>query len=118
MDDAGQLRVAQLMRDWIRVIEIGQGKLVYSLAPGFNDDPAAELREALLKVTGQRWLIEKGQDDGVPTLREQAEQQAKADQERLRSHPLVKAVLEGFPDAEILNETDNVKRAGGDRWSR
>ncbi|XUU59638.1 DNA polymerase III subunit gamma/tau [Erythrobacter sp. HA6-11] len=118
VDDSGQLRVAQLMRDWIRVVEIGPDKLVYSLTPGMSDDPAPEIREALLKVTSQRWQLEQSESDGVPSLREQAEAQAKADEERRRNHPLVKAVLEGFPDAEILNETDNVTRASGDRWNR
>ncbi|NVE94432.1 DNA polymerase III subunit gamma/tau [Altererythrobacter lutimaris] len=118
VDDSGQLRVAQLMRDWIRVVEIGPDRLVYSLVPGISDDPAPEIREALLKVTGQRWQLEQSDSDGVPSLREQAEAKAKADEERRRNHPLVKAVLEGFPDAEILNETDNVTRAGGDRWNR
>ncbi|WP_394726891.1 DNA polymerase III subunit gamma/tau [Altererythrobacter sp. GH1-8] len=118
VDDNGQLRVAQLMRDWIRVIEIGADRLVYSLAPGMSDDPAPEIREALLKVTGQRWQLEQSESEGVPTLREQAEAKARADDERRRNHPLVKAVLEGFPDAEILNETDNVTRAASDRWSR
>lgn len=118
VDDAGQLRVAQLMRDWIHVIEIGPDRLAYSLAPGISDDPAPEIREALLKVTGKRWQLEQGQGEGVPTLREQAEAKAKAEDERRRNHPLLKAVLEGFPDAEILNETDNVARTGGDRWNR
>ena len=118
VDEAGQLRVAQLMRDWIRVIAIEPEKLVYSLAPGINDDPGPEMREVLLKVTGQRWLIEKGEGEGVPTLREVAEAHAKAEEERRRNHPLLNAVLEGFPEAEILNDKDNVARAGGDRWKR
>ncbi len=118
VDDSGQLRVAQLMRDWIRVVEIGPDTLIYSLAPGMSDDPAPEIREALLKVTGQRWQLEQCDSDGVPSLREQAEARAKAEEERRRNHPLVKAVLEGFPEAEIINETDNVTRTSGDRWSR
>ena len=34
------------------------------------DDPGPELREALLKLTGERWLVDRGEGEGMPTLRE------------------------------------------------
>jgi DNA polymerase-3 subunit gamma/tau len=115
VDRAGMLRVAQVMRDWVRVIELAPGRLVYSLAPGLSGDPAAELRDALLKATGERWQVELGTGEGVPTLREQAEAQKAAESERVRREPLVEAALAAFPDAEFVEETDTPK---GDRnWS-
>ncbi|MBS1240008.1 MAG: polymerase subunit gamma/tau, partial [Proteobacteria bacterium] len=91
VDRAGQLRVAQLMRDWVRVIELEAGRLVYALAPGLSGDPAAELRDGLLQATGERWQVERGEGEGAPSLREQAEA-LKAEQElQLRNRPLVKA---------------------------
>src|SRR5690606_28712138 len=36
----GRLRVASMMRDWVRVIDLAPGRLVYALAPGLADDPA------------------------------------------------------------------------------
>src|SRR5690606_19448654 len=73
VDRAGMLRVAGTMRDWVRVIDLAPGRLVYALAPGIADDPGAELRDALLRATGERWQVERGTGDGAPTLREQAE---------------------------------------------
>src|SRR5690606_8057223 len=72
VDRAGMLRVAGLMRGWLRVVELAPGKLVYSLAPGLSDDPSADLRDALLKATGTRWQVERGTGEGAPSLREQA----------------------------------------------
>jgi DNA polymerase-3 subunit gamma/tau len=117
VDHAGMLRVAGVMRDWVRVIELAPGRLVYAPAPGFSADPASELRDALLKVTGVRWQIERGQGTGTPTLREQAEALQEAAVERIRSTPLVQAALAAFPDAEFVEEPE---AAGGkDRnWSR
>jgi DNA polymerase III subunit gamma/tau len=69
VDRAGALRVAQIMRDWVRVIALAPGKLTYALAPGLGDDPGPELRDALLKATGERWLLERGEGEGLPTLR-------------------------------------------------
>lgn len=116
VDRAGMLRVAGTMRDWVRVIELEPGRLVYALAPGMADDPAAELRDALLKATGERWQVERGTADGTPTLREQAEAARAAEAERIRKHPLVEAAFEAFPGAEFADEDDSPR---GDRnWSK
>ena len=120
IEDAGQLRVGQLMRDWIRVIEIAPEKLIYSLADGISEDPAAELRDAFFKHMGKRWIVERGNVEGAPSLREQ-ERKAAADADaQMRAHPLVKAATDAFPQSEILPPNDNVARAetvSGRKWS-
>jgi len=116
VDRAGMLRVAGLMRDWIRVVELAPGKLVYSPAPGLADDPASDLRDALLKATGTRWQVERGAGEGAPTLREQAEAARQAEADRIRRHPLVEAAFDAFPDAELVEGGDPTR---GDRnWSK
>jgi DNA polymerase-3 subunit gamma/tau len=115
VDRAGALRVAQTMRDWLRVIELSPGRLVYSPVPGLSDDPAPELRDALLKATGERWQVERGEGEGLPTLRERTEAEQAARRERIRSAPLVEAAFAAFPDAELVEETE----VGGNRnWSK
>ena len=110
IDNAGQLRVAQMMRDRIRVIELAPERLVYDPADSYSDDPAPDIRDALFKLTGKRWLVEKGVGEAQLSLREQAEAAAKAESDRIRSDPLVKATLEAFPDAELIEPNDNVAR--------
>jgi len=115
VDRAGMLRVAGVMRDWLRVIDLAPGRLVYAPAPGFSDDPAAELRDALLKATGERWQVERGEGEGAPTLREQADAAEAAEAGRIRRNPLVEAAFAAFPGAEIIDDDDAPK---GDRnWS-
>jgi len=116
VDRAGELRVAQIMRDWIRVVSLSACSLKYSLAEGFSGDPGPDLREALLKVTGERWTVSAA-PGGAATLREVAQaEQAAAEAER-RSHPLVEAALAAFPDAELV-QADDLARAGGGRgWN-
>ncbi|KRA83703.1 DNA polymerase III subunit gamma/tau [Altererythrobacter sp. Root672] len=122
VDRAGMLRVAGVMRDWIRVIELAPGQLTFAPAPGFSDDPSPELRDALLKATGQRWLVERVEGEGTPTLREQAEAAKATEAERIRNTPLVEAAFAAFPDAEIVEEAEASGRAGGPggekNWSR
>ena len=116
VDQSGALRVAQTMRDWIRPIELSVGKLVYEVAPGLGEDPAPELRDALLKATGERWQVSAGTGDAVPTLRERAEAAKAAEDQRIRNAPLVKAAFEAFPGAELVDESDAPK--GERNWNR
>jgi DNA polymerase-3 subunit gamma/tau len=106
VDQSGALRVAQTMRDWVRVIELAPGKLTYSLAPGLAEDPGPELRDALLKATGERWQVMRGEGEGQPTLRETAEAEKAAEDARIRSAPLVEAAFAAFPAAELVDEAD------------
>ena len=112
VEHSGQLRVAQIMRDWVRVIALEPGALTFALAPGFSGDPVPELRDALLRATGERWQVEPGDGEGQPSLREQAETERAAERAALLRHPLVEAAFAAFPEAEILDEA---AVAGGDK---
>jgi DNA polymerase-3 subunit gamma/tau len=121
VDHAGQLRLAQVMRDWVRVIALAPGELTYSLAPGYSEDPSAELRDALLRATGERWQVSRGEGEGEPTLREIAAAEREAEQAALRRDPMVEAAFAAFPEAELIDEEAETRMAGhgGNRnWSR
>ena len=118
VDQSGQLRLAQVMRDWVRVIALEPGALTYQLAPGYAGDPTPELRDALLRATGERWQLTRGEGEAQPSLRELAEA-AKAEAEAaLRAHPLVAATLNAFPGAELIEDEAEPKAVsqGGNRW--
>jgi DNA polymerase-3 subunit gamma/tau len=117
VDAAGQLRVAQIMRDRVRVIELASERVVYEPADRFPDDPAPDIREALFKLTGKRWQIERGTGPAQPSLREAAEAEAAARDARIRSDPLVKAAFEAFPDAELIDAPAKVAGGGSPPWN-
>jgi DNA polymerase-3 subunit gamma/tau len=119
IDDAGQLRVAQMMRDRIRVIELSQERLIFEQADSYSDDPVPDIRDALFKLTGKRWLVERGAGEAQPSLREAADAEAKAAGDRIRANPLVKAAFEAFPDAELVEPQETVTRAAaaGGKWN-
>ncbi len=102
VDRAGMLHVAEVMRSRVRVIELASERVMFEQADNFPDDPAPEIRDALFKVTGKRWLVERGSGTAQPSLRETIEADARAAQERVLSDPLVNAAFEAFPEAELL----------------
>jgi len=117
VDRAGHLRISQLMRDWLRVIELAPGRLVFALVPGLPVDPASELREALYKATGTKWLVEQGVGEGVPSLRERAEARKADAAAALLREPLVEAAMAVFPEAEIVEE-DGARQGQGRPWTK
>ncbi|MDY7099257.1 MAG: DNA polymerase III subunit gamma/tau [Pseudomonadota bacterium] len=102
VDRSGRMHVAEMMRSRVRVIELAPERLIFQQADNFPDDPGPEIRDALLQLRGRRWHIEQGEGAAQPTLREQAEAEAKAARERTLSDPLVKAAFDAFPDAELI----------------
>ncbi len=115
VDQSGQLRVAQVMRDWIRVISLAPTELRFALAPGYPGDPAPELREALLRATGERWQIERGDEEASPSLREQAEAVREDALAEMRRSRLVEAAFAAFPQAEFV---DDAALQGERNWSK
>ena len=104
IDDSGAMHLASRLRMQLRVIELTPGRLVYRLEDGFGDDLAPELRAALLSVTDQRWIVERGEGEGAPTLAALEAAAKEAEQAEIRGHDLVSAALAAFPDAEFIEE--------------
>ena len=77
------------------------------------------IQVASFKLTGKRWQIERGTGEAQPSLREAQEAEAKATQDRIRSHPLVQATLEAFPEGELIEPDEKVARtaSAGRNWN-
>ena len=119
VDAGGQLRVAQMMRDRVRVIEISDERLIFEQVDNYPDDPIPDIRDALFKLTGKRWQVERGSGVSQPSLREAQEAEAQASKDRIRAHSLVQATLEAFPESELIDPEDNVTRTvnAGRNWN-
>ncbi|MFM5953991.1 MAG: DNA polymerase III subunit gamma/tau [Novosphingobium sp.] len=117
VDQSGQLRLSQVMHDWVRVISLAPGELVYALAPGYPGDATAELRDALLRATGERWQVTRGEGDARPSLKEELDAAKAAARSAMLRDPLVEAAFAAFPKAELLDETPDARVAGmGGKW--
>lgn len=118
VDNAGHLRIAQVMRDWVRPVEVLPGILRFQLAEGLSEDPSPDLRDALLKTTGERWQVERAVGEAQPSLRERAEAAERSAKAALLANPLVQAAFAAFPDAELIDESRATARDTNPPWSR
>ena len=116
VDQSGQLRLAQVMHDWVRVAALIPGELTFALAPGYSGDPTAELRDALLRATGERWQVTRIEGEAAPALRETAEAAAEEARKAVLRDPLVEAALAAFPEAELLDASADARVATGSKW--
>jgi len=117
VEQAGQHHAAAIMRLQVRVVELEQGRLLFTRAREFSDDIAALLRDALATAFGQKWSVEESPgSEGRPTLVERAEAARAADEAKMREHPLVKATFDTFPDAELVQDDAGIGHRGQASW--
>ena len=106
LEATGKLIVASQVEREVRLVELGEDRLVIQTASG-RDDVVGPLREALAEVTGRRWQIEPGNGEAAPTLFEQRTAREQAERDAIFEHPLVRAAKAAFPDAQVLEAKDD-----------
>ena len=92
---------AALERD-VRLVHCEDGKLEIALEPGANKTLVNELSRKLSAWTNRQWMVVVSRQGGGATLKAQADAQDAERKRGVRADPLVQAVLERFPGAEIV----------------
>ena len=91
---------AHLIND-VHLVRFQPGQIALRLGANAPDTLAADLARCLGQWTGQRWVVAISNEDGQPSLADQAKTADEARRERVRRDPLVRALIEAFPGAEI-----------------
>ena len=94
--------LAKLLHDDVHLVRYAPPHIEMRPLPSAPPDLAARVARCLGDWTGLRWAVSLSQDAGVPTLREAEQAAAEAARARVIAHPLVRAALNQFPDAELL----------------
>jgi DNA polymerase-3 subunit gamma/tau len=92
---------------FVRLVAFEDGRIDIALESGAPQTLVNDLARKLSDWTNRRWLVVLSSDQGGPTLREQAEARQAEMLTGVRADPLVRAVLERFPGAEIVDVRDN-----------
>ena len=105
-DPKSMLRVQ--VENYVRLVRLEPGMLEFSPAPGAPRTLASDLAQKLKDWTGTRWVVTLARDGGMPTLSEQKKSARAARLESVMQEPLVRAVLDRFPGAEVVAVRDAV----------
>ena len=91
-----------LERD-VRLVRFEDGALEIALEAGARKTLIGELSKKLADWTGRHWIVAVSAEAGSPSLRAQAEMRKAEMKDGVRGDPLVQAVMERFPGAEIVD---------------
>ncbi len=94
-----------LERD-VRPVRFEPGRIEFALAEGGSRTLANDLSRRLKEWTGQTWMVAVVNAEGGATLREQAAAARDQRESDAAAHPAVRAVLERFPGARIVDVRD------------
>ena len=85
----------------LRLARYSPGRIEFEPTAEAPPDLASRLAQRLQAWTGARWAVSVVGSGGQPTLAEQRATTEAAAREEARDHPLVRAVLDTFPEARI-----------------
>ena len=106
------IRLKHALETAVRPIRLETGRIEVALTEDAPKDLPGELSRKLEAWTGARWVVTVARDGGAPTVAE-ARRDARARLvEDARADPLVAAVFDRFPGAEIVDV--RVKAGEGD----
>ena len=110
---ARETMLANHLMDDVHLVRFEPGRIEITVREEAPPNLASRFAAVLEEVCGSRWIISISQEPGAPTLREQ-ERAAEAEKRAaVMDHPLVKAAMETFPDAELVARRDGAGRSGG-----
>jgi len=90
----------------IHLVSLEPGRLEFRPGMRAPKTLAGDLAQKLKDWTGTRWVVTLAREGGAPTLAEQKKAAKAARHERVLQEPLVRAVLDRFPGAEIVAVRD------------
>jgi DNA polymerase-3 subunit gamma/tau len=91
-----------LERD-VRLVRCEDGRLELALEPSAPKTLINDLSRKLSEWTGKRWMVVVSAEQGVAPVKVQNDERAAELKRGVRADPLVQAVLERFPGAEIVS---------------
>jgi DNA polymerase-3 subunit gamma/tau len=90
----------------VRPVRVAPGRLEIGLEPDASPGLPGELSRKLEVWTGTRWMVLVSKEAGEPPIAAAARERRETLFREARDHPAVKAVLERFPGAEIVDVRD------------
>ncbi|MBE0533045.1 MAG: DNA polymerase III subunit gamma/tau [Rhodospirillales bacterium] len=93
----------------LHLVRFEQGRIEFRPGEHAPGEMAHDLSRFLNARTTRRWVVTVSREAGQPTLRQQDEKAEASRRSEAAQHPLVQAVMETFPGAEI----EAVRNVGG-----
>ena len=100
--DQGEINLAGQLTHNVRLVSYRPGRLEIALTDKAQPDITNRLVRVFRKHFGPQWSVSVASESEAATLHEQGEAMKRETAEREMEDPLVRAVLEVFPEAQLL----------------
>ena len=104
--DNQELLLAEQLYHFAHLIRIEQGRLELRLETEAPSELSRNLPKALKTLTGQHWMVALSQERGAETLAQRDETKRLQKLQDMAQEPIVKNILEIFPDANLVKVLD------------
>ena len=94
----------------VSLVSIADGRIEIALTPDADASVAQLLSQKLKEWTNRPWMVTVSKEKATNTVRQQKDREAEEQREKAMQDPSVKAILDAFPGARLVNEkslTDN-----------
>jgi DNA polymerase III subunit gamma/tau len=98
-----EIDIKIVLERYVRPVRFEMGTFEFSVEQGAQHDLAHKIKRALDEWTGIRWVVALSQEQGQTTLHERAEEVKAETTKGVQANPLVRAVLDKFPGAQIVD---------------
>ncbi len=99
--DKGEMQLyAHLMKD-VHLVRFEAGRIEIRIGERAPSRLPNQLGQFLSNAAGMRWVVSVSDEEGEPTLQAQAEAHDAGMRAEAAEHPLIREILETFPDAQI-----------------
>jgi DNA polymerase-3 subunit gamma/tau len=103
LEKSGKYLLAQRLHDAVGLVRYAPPDLVIRPTQKLEADFARDLGAALKLATGQAWSISIADGPSEPSLLDQQNSSQQAEREAVLALPVVRAALEAFPDADLID---------------
>ena len=104
LEEDDDLILKAKVETFVRLVSFADGRMAIAFAPGANPkEIVSGLQDRLKGWTGRSWLIDMRESGGAPSIAEARDSARAATMNAVSQHPLVKAALEAFPGAKIID---------------
>ena len=103
LEERGSHLLAVRMAHGARVVRYAPPEIVLSGTRPIAADTLAEVASVLRGATGTAWKLSMLDAPGEPTLKEAQDAAAEDARQQVLASPLVRAALDAFPDAELID---------------
>jgi DNA polymerase-3 subunit gamma/tau len=88
----------------VRLVRFEPPRIEFNLEPDAPGGLVQEISTRLEEWTGQRWIAVLSREDGAPPIAEQKAEVVRARHAAILRDPVVAAIMETFPGAEVIEE--------------